>query len=220
MTDAQGAGSETVSKGVFAGICGVSAGRVSQWISEGKITDDALDGEGPRAKIRVAVAQAQLRARMDVGQRFGNGLKTRLRAPLARPANEPAGAAPVPLVDTVEEQIKREKLREIEFKNREALKKELASRGEYVRTIDVRVGYDQVAMGMVNVFEGALTDFSQAIAARFEVPQRDVLHLLRGEFRKVRAAAAQTARRAGSELPATIEDTPGEDGAAPEAEAA
>jgi DNA-binding transcriptional regulator YdaS (Cro superfamily) len=209
LTDAQGAGAETVSKGEFAALCGVSPGRVSQWISEGKMTEEALDGQGPRARVRVDIAQAQLRSRIDVGQRFGNGLKTRLRAPLARHPNEPAGAtqAPMaPLVDTIEEQIKREKLREIEFKNREALKKELASRGEYVRTIDVRVGYDQVAMGMVNVFEGALTDFAQAVAARFEVPQRDVLHLLRGEFRKVRASAAQAARRAGSELPAAIED--------------
>lgn len=206
MTDAQGAGSETVSKGVFAGLCNVSPGRVSQWISEGKLTADALEGEGPRAKVRVAIAQAQLRRHLDVGQRFGNGLKTRLRAPLApAAANEPAGAPPI-LIDTVEEQIKREKLREIEYRNRENLKKELASRGEYVRTADVRVGYDQVASGMVNVFEGALTDFAQAIAARFEVPQRDVLHLLRGEFRKVRASAAQAARRAGSELPAQIED--------------
>jgi len=218
VTDAQGAGAETVSKGEFAGICGVSPGRVSQWISEGKLTEEALDGQGPRAKIKVHIAQAQLRSRIDVGQRFGNGLKTRLRAPLARPANEPAGATQVTVtpVDTVEEQIKREKLREMEFKNREALKKELASRGEYVRTIDVRVGYDQVAMGMVTVFEGALTDFAQAIAARFEVPQRDVLHLLRGEFRKVRASAAQAARRAGSELPGAIED----EAAPPSAEAA
>ncbi len=202
MTDAQGAGSETVSKGEFAGLCGVTPGRVSQWISEGKMTAEALEGQGPRAKVRVAVAQAQLRRHLDIGQRLGNGLKTRLRAPLA---NESAGAPPV-LVDTVEEQIKREKLREMEFRNREALKKELAGRGEYVRAIDVRVGYDQVAMGLVNVFEGALTDIAQAVAAKFEVPQRDVLHLLRGEFRKVRASAAQTARRAGSELPATIED--------------
>lgn len=206
MTDAQGAGSQTVSKGEFAGLCNVSPGRVSQWISEGKLTADALEGEGPRAKVRVAIAQAQLRRHLDIGQRFGNGLKTRLRAPLApTAANEPAGAPPT-LIDTVEEQIKREKLREIEYRNRENLKKELASRGEYVRTADVRVGYDQVASGMVNVFEGALTDFAQAIAARFEVPQRDVLHLLRGEFRKVRASAAQAARRAGSELPAQIED--------------
>lgn len=215
MADAQGAESLTVPKGEFAAICGVTAGRVSQWISEGKITAEALEGEGPRAKVRVQVAQAQLRSRLDVGQRFGNGLKTRLRAPLARPAESVATAtqAPpqdpdLPAADNVDERIKREKLAEIERRNREQARKELAARGEYVRADDVKAGFDQVASGMINVFEGALGDLALAVAARFEVPQRDVLHLLRGEFRKVRANAAQAARKAGETLPAVIEDDP------------
>lgn len=214
MADALEAGSVTVSKGEFAAICGVSAGRVSQWISEKKITPEALDGEGPRARVKVQIAQAQLRSRLDVGQRFGNGLKTRLRAPLARAAAEaaPTQAPPqeveAPAFDSVDERIKREKLAEIERRNREQARKELAARGEYVRADDVKVGYDQVATGMINVFEGALTNLATAVAARFEVPQRDVLHLLRGEFRKVRVDAAQAARKAGETLPAVIEDDP------------
>jgi len=207
MTAAQGADGVTEPKSAFAARCNVTPGRVSQWISEGKITADALEGEGPRAKVRVDVALAQLNARIDVGQRFGNGLKTRLRAPLA--PTKPAAQSEVtiePVDDGIDGQIKRAKLSEIEFRNREAAKKELASRGDYVRTQDVRSGYDQVAVGMVNVFEGALTDFAQAIAAEFQVPQRDVLHLLRREFRKVRETAAQSARRSAADLPGVVED--------------
>ena len=57
---------------------------------------------------------------------------------------------------------------------------------------------------MVTVFEGALPEFAAALAAKFELPQRDVLHLLRGEFRKVRAAAAELLRRQAADLPAMI----------------
>lgn len=209
MTAAQEPGPDDVeTKSAFAARCNVTPGRVSQWISEKKITAEALDGEGPKAKVRIVTALAQLNARLDVGQRFGNGLMTRLRAPLAV-AKEPAAQGSVAaeaVDDSIDGQIKRAKLSEIEFRNREAAKKELASRGDYVRTQDVRAGFDQIAVGMVNVFEGALTDFAQAIAAQFEVPQRDVLHLLRTEFRKVRATAAQSAQRAAADLPGLIQD--------------
>jgi hypothetical protein len=62
-----------VRKSVFASMCGVTPARVSQWLSEGKLTGEALVGEGRSAKINVAIALGQLRARLDVSQRFGIG---------------------------------------------------------------------------------------------------------------------------------------------------
>src|SRR6202044_1433319 len=50
-------------------ICGVSAARVSQWLSDGKLTGEAIVGHGLRARIRVDVARAQLKRRLDVNQR-------------------------------------------------------------------------------------------------------------------------------------------------------
>ena len=44
------------------------------------------------------------------------------------------------------------------------------------------------------------------LAAKFQIPQRDVLHLLKLEMRKIRAAAAEEADRAGRSMPTTIED--------------
>jgi hypothetical protein len=38
---------------------------------------------------------------------------------------------------------------------------------------------------------GSLAELATAVSARFELPQRDVLHLLRSEFRKVRAAVPE-----------------------------
>ncbi len=89
--------SEVVTKGEFARLRGVTPGRVSQWIADGKIGPEAMEGEGRFARIRVAVATAQLKARLDIGQRFGNGLSTDLTAPVppeARGGEGGAGPAP------------------------------------------------------------------------------------------------------------------------------
>lgn len=211
MTDATPGGAALVSKGEYARLKNVTPGRVSQWISEGKLTSDAFDGEGRRARVRVAVADAQLRRSLDIGQMTGNGLETRLGSePVAfAPRPEGPAAAPIQLPTPgsgIEDRIKSEKLREIEFRNRDAAEKELARRGYYTRTDDMRVALGQVASGMLNVFEGALGDLATAIAAQFEVPQRDVLHLLRSEFRQVRERAAASAKRAADEMPGLTVD--------------
>jgi len=52
----------------------------------------------------------------------------------------------------------------------------------------------QVAGLMLQVFEGALPDFSAKLAEQFSVPQRDVLHLLKAEYLKVRAQGVKKAR--------------------------
>jgi hypothetical protein len=56
---------DVVTKGRFAVLAGVSQPRVSQWLAEGKISGDAIVGSGPKARIRVAVAQKQLRRNLD-----------------------------------------------------------------------------------------------------------------------------------------------------------
>jgi hypothetical protein len=54
-----------VSKADFARRRGVTRGRVSQWIHDGQIGVEALDGTGPRARIRADVAVGMLRDRLD-----------------------------------------------------------------------------------------------------------------------------------------------------------
>lgn len=212
VSHATDAGTAVVSKGDFARLIGVSPGRVSQYISEGKIKRDALDGEGVRAKVIVAVAKAQLLASLDIGQRLGNGIATRLDAgpqmpPVLGQVSLPIPAPTLPTPGTsFEDRLKAEKLAEMEMRNRKAREEERERRGQYTRTDDVRVALGQVANGMLNVFEGALSDFALAIAAKFEVPQRDVLHLLRAEFRAVRQKAADAASRASGETPAVLPD--------------
>jgi hypothetical protein len=49
-----------VSKSQFAAMRNVTPGRVSQWISDGRIEPSALIGEGRNAKINVPLANIQL----------------------------------------------------------------------------------------------------------------------------------------------------------------
>lgn len=191
-----------VTKGEFAHLSNVTPGRVSQWLSEGKIHGAAIVGEGQRARIRVDVAREQLRAGLDFGQRLGNGIDTRLDGPPAPPG--PASSSPR-ASDGIEGRIKSERLRELEFRNRAAAEAEAARRGQFTATADVRQALNKTAADLVGAFESCLGDFATAIGARFQLPQRDVLHLLRAEFTTARAKMAQSARANAERLPGLLE---------------
>ena len=84
----------TVSKAEFAEMSNVHPSRVSHWIKDGKIRGDAIAGEGRNARIVVAVAQKQLKSRLDPYQRLpgANGAGTRLDAVPAAAAQPPDDA--------------------------------------------------------------------------------------------------------------------------------
>jgi len=222
------ASDQVVTKGAFAALIGVSPGRVSQMIAEGKISPDALEGEGRNARIRVETARAQLRERTDLGQRFGNGITTRLDgalpfaagAPLAvddpegapRPSSETAEPAPRPpsppvvASDPLADRLRQIKLEKAERENQQELEEDLARRGIYVRTDQSRAALAGVAAAMLNVFEGSISDLAQALATEFEIPHRDLAHVLRREFRTLRIKAAAAARQRCDELPPLVVD--------------
>ena len=58
-----------------------------------------------------------------------------------------------------------------------------------------------IAAAVLQSFEGGLPDMARAVAAKFELPQRDVLHELHSEFRKIRTAAAKRAEKKLAEMP-------------------
>ena len=202
-----------VRKSEFAALCNVSPGRVTQWITEGKIRGAALVGSGRSAQIDFSVAQAQLRETLDVDMRFGmNGLNTRLDAspPPPKPRRPEREGEPdqltLPLSDaTVEAQIKAEKLRHAQLMTSRLEEEDRARRGVYIEAIAARAEMMRLAADLLKSFEGALPDFAAALASKFETPSRDVLHLLRGEFRRVRERLAKAhALDAGNE-PKTYE---------------
>jgi hypothetical protein len=194
---------ETVSKSEFARQRGVSAARVSQWIRDSKIGPEALDGEGRMARIRVPVALEHLRDRLDPSQRFGmNGVTTDLNGPPA--AAEPD--KPAPLVDPFDAQIKAQKLRQAELQTQRLEEEQRTRTGIYIRTEDAQIQMQRLAVDIMKVFEGSITDLATALAGRFELPQRDVVHFLKTEFRTIRDKAAKSAAIEAERVPETIED--------------
>lgn len=189
-----------VSKGEFARLINVSAGRVSQMISEGKIGPDALEGGGRSARIRVQLARQQIADRTDVGQRFGNGLFTQLDAPAA-----PAARAPAPVNPTVDA-IAAERLRSLRLANERAAEERLAEQGRYVRADLTQAAMNRMAAQLLTIFEGGLADLAADLAAAQGLVQRDVLHQLRTGFRKVRIKALEAVRRDQTALPPIVTD--------------
>lgn len=210
--------SELMTKVKFAEHMGVTRSTVSQWIKRGTITSDALSGEGRKSKIIIARAMEQVRRNRDIGQALGNGIETRtsidagaspakpsasvqiepvefqsevLKPQLVKPDVEQPAAEPIPpKVDRVEDQLKVAKLEEQLRRNRIQASEEALRQGLLMSAEDAREQMSRIATLMVQIFEGAMPDFAAAMAAQFSVPQRDVLHLLRAEFKKIRKTAA------------------------------
>lgn len=196
---------EVVPKNEFAKRCNVSAGRVSQWIAEGKIGPDEMVGEGRNAQIRVAAASEKLKIRLDAGQRNGHGLKTTLPdapAPTAsgETPKEPSEA------DKLDLALKREKLTQQLAQNRKAAEEERARQGIYVRAADVASETAKMIGRVLQTTEAGLVDMADEISRSFTVPKRDVLHLLRRIFREQRAKLSKQLAIEAAEAPATVED--------------
>jgi hypothetical protein len=185
----------TVTKGEFAKMVNLSPGRVSQMISEGKLSD-CLVGEGREARIDAAKAIEKLKLRRDPGQALGNGAKATLSVTPAAPS----------VSDDISLKLQRAKLEEAEFRNRKLREEERAREGTYVRADDVKAETAKLATRLLQLFEGGLTDVATEIAATFKVPQRDVLHLLKKRFRDVRTNVSAEIAAEAAALPAAIEE--------------
>jgi len=180
----------------------VTKGRVTQWITAGLIDGAAIVGEGRMAMIDVDIARVQLKERRAVNESNGlNGLNTKLddapapRAPSATPQGvvgrvvETNAEAMQPLAEdpeTVDARIKAEKLKQNEILTRKQELEEKTRYGAYVVAREVTGELNRLTSEMVRIFEGCLPDLASAVAAKFQVSQREVLHLLRSEFEQAR----------------------------------
>lgn len=213
---------DVISKGEFARRRNVTPGRVSQWLSEGKIFGAAIVGEGRTAMIRESVACQQLKVKLDPMQMTGNGLSTKLDVappapvaslgdvlPFPAPSPPPGGVPPAPPssppVDSIEEKIKRQRLEQLERQNREGARQEAVSAGLLTNADEAKKQVGRAVSQLVSTFEGALGEFATAISAEFKLPQRDVLHLLRTKFREVRASAAGAIRNQVETMPQLVD---------------
>jgi hypothetical protein len=196
--------SDVVTKSAFALLVGVSAGRVSQFLSEKKIFSDAIVGEGRHARIRVSVALEQLKRSLDLSQRLGANGRARLDDPLSIGRGNAGDVSAVP--DTVENSIKAQRLEQLELANERAREDKAARAGVYLKADEARQEMGRIAARLMTLFDGALGEFATAIAAHSNLSARDALHLLRTTFRTIRDRSSQTEIQAAAELLALVED--------------
>jgi hypothetical protein len=194
-----------MSKGDFARHIGVTPARVSQMISERLIGADALVGEGRYARINVELASAQIGHRRDPGQAMGNGLKTDLGSPTRSPASPTPREASEDLdEDDPRALILLEKLEGEQRKNRMARIEEARQLGQLVPADEMRRAMGKALQDQLNHFTGMAPDIANAIAAKFELPQRDVLHLVRQVMSERRGVAAAVIAKSAEVMPETV----------------
>jgi hypothetical protein len=187
---------DVVSKSAFAVIAGVSRVRVSQWLSEGKISGDAIVGTGRHARIRVAAAMEQLKRNLDPVQHLGaNG-----RAMLDGNDNTPP--------DTVEAAIKAERLRQLLLSNAKAEAEAAVRSGRYTRTDAARQELGRVAARLLAVFEASFVEFGNAIVSERPATTKDAVRVLRTTWRAIRVRQSKAVRNNADVIP-PLED--GED---------
>lgn len=201
---------QVLSKGKFAEHIGVSAGRVSQMITEGLIGKQALQGEGRNAKIFVDVAVRQIGQRRDIGQSLGNGLTTNLQGTFAKSSppfggRTPSDADPEEDFQNIDMQIKLARLERELRTNRRAAEEDEAALGRFVEAADVEAEMNRISGRMINIFDGMLPSLANTVAEKFEVPSRDVLHVLRLKYVELRGAVETKERERASKLPDTLE---------------
>lgn len=168
----------------FAKIANVSAGRISQYITEGKITAAEMEGFGRNAKIKVPEALAKLSLRIDPGQRLGNGINTNLQIPIIPLAEPklPEGTAN----DQLDTKLKQAKLLEAEARNRKLAEEENLRRGIYMLAADASSEGSKLVAKVLQMFESGVTDMARDVASTYKLPERDVIHMLRKKFRDMR----------------------------------
>lgn len=194
-----------MSKSEFAGHIGVSAARISQYISDGIIGSDALVGEGRNARINVEVAKQQISTRRHVGQSLGNGLLTRLdKGPAPQSLKPPATDEGDDELETAE-LIQLERLERERRMNRQAEREEAIAQGRLVPADELAAQVRKVARDTVELFTGMAPDIANAISAKYELPARDLQHLIVEVMNTKRAAAAKQVEAKAEELPATLE---------------
>jgi hypothetical protein len=190
---------QTVTKSAYARMIGVSPGRVSQYISEGKLHGDALQGEGSRALIVVETANTQLGRSVDMVQSF---VQSR---PGADPPSQPSLPEPppgnLPLSDSAKyNRAKAEQQIMSTERDRRAFE---AEKGRYVLVDSVAPGFNRVLAGILASLEQSLPDIAKRVTTALGATDIKVATIaMRQAYRDWREQSSVLAEQEGLALPA------------------
>ncbi len=176
-----------VSKAEFSRLAGVTAGRISQWISSGELSGDALVREGRAERVNVDVARRQLGRRLGADQRL--------------PAERGGGADRGDTLNL----IQRQRLAALELANERARAEALSFAGRFVEADAMRAEVGRIAGRLIAAVDGVMPELADAVAASIGAPERDILHALRRSWSAARARLAGVEAEAAMSEPETVE---------------
>jgi selenocysteine-specific translation elongation factor len=206
-----------VSKAEFARRVKRSAGRVSQWLSEGKIGGEAVahTAEGDRIVLEVAVAQ--LGISLDVSQQLaqeqpilpGVGKTAAPASGTAESGADTDDAEPAnPVLQDLQHRQLVAKVQADELKAEEARRKAMEANGRWVRADDVRAAWSRTLADVMTRFENEMPRLAEALASEMKVDVRAATIVLRREFRNLRAKLGAEASRERDARTVTSDDVP------------
>lgn len=204
-----------VSKGEFAAMLDRGASAVSNWIAAGKLSGDALVGEGRRQRIRVGVALQQLGMTLDNGQQMAQSRPILGAAPGGLPlgsgrpnasATPPAGSAPIGEVDELQLRQARAKTEIAEENARKAREDADLRRGRYMLAEEARAEMARRMSDMLAGVEIFHRDVARQIAEQTGATENEVRAVIRTAFRTWRDRRAQVATEQREAEPELIRD--------------
>lgn len=194
MTDAA-----VLSKSQFAAVVSRNASQVTRWIEQGKLSGDAIVGEGRGARINVAKALRQLNLALDLGQQLaqarpilpGQASPAAPNLPLQQhePLPLPAGG------DSVEAE-RREQIQLSNLKLRQAIERgareDAVAAGQLVDMAAVQRALARQLQPLATNFDQLPPSIAKVIAAHFSLPYNDVLIATRNAIRRQRHLMTET----------------------------
>lgn len=192
--------SPSVTKSQFAALRGVTPGRVSQWIGEGKIHGPALEGEGRNARIVYAIACEQLGFTLDPVQAVANGQQASIPV-----ETRPGSAAPVQQeIFSDQRRLAKIKADQAEMAYERERREFEAETGRYMLTVQAEAAWARIFGTVIADLEAGLPSMATEIAR--QIPSADpklVTIALRNAYRNWRkniAALAETQAAAAEPL--------------------
>jgi transcriptional regulator with XRE-family HTH domain len=184
-----------LSSSELAEALGVSAGRVSQYVSAGKL-EGCFQGDGRARRFDLALVAQALGRKLDQGQMMGNGAATRkaLKAIVADPASplvvprHPAGATALPQNDPDLYEQARTSL--VQEKARQAKRDNLVAEGRFVLAAEVERQVAKAVGFEVRQFEQVLREGARAVADDLGADVRVVRKILTDAWRAHRQQRA------------------------------
>ncbi|MDY0882294.1 hypothetical protein ACFPL7_22155 [Dongia soli] len=192
-----------VTKGKLAEIVGVTPGRISQYLREGKIYGDAIVGEGRNASIDVDLACSQLGVTLDAAQLAAQGrpVPTGYRSPGSGEGSD----TPIPLNDA-QHRYQQARADQAEIALRRAKREEEEERGVYIRTEDAKREWTRTLTEILVSLEETMPKMADALAAALHIDPKAATVILRGELRAWRESVASNARAAAANQPEVLEE--------------